>query len=150
MTMKNKLLIFAIPLSIVAAFAFGRYSVKPSPGETTTETQTESQTEKDKNTHKETEITKIKDKDGKETTVTKIVEDSNSTSKKNTETIAKTDTVVKEASTLNISLMGGVDLNDGRKEVYGAIITKQVWGPTTLGIFGLSNGIVGATVGLNF
>jgi len=69
-------------------------------------------------------------------------------------TQVKTDTntaIVTKSPTLNISGLVANDFSRGiLQPVYGASVSKQVMGPVTAGVFGLSNGIIGLSIGLNF
>lgn len=82
-------------------------------------------------------ITIVKRPDG---TVEKVIKD-------NSVITTDTETKVKERSKLAISALAGTDLS---KPIYGAAVSKEVLGPITIGIFGLSNASFGASVGLNF
>jgi hypothetical protein len=50
-------------------------------------------------------------------------------------------------SKLSLSALAGTDL---RSPVYGAHVSKEILGPVSVGIFGLTNGTFGASIGLNF
>lgn len=53
---------------------------------------------------------------------------------------------------LNVSALAGVDLSNLRAvvPVYGVSVTKQVLGPVTVGAFGLTNGVIGVSLGMEF
>lgn len=131
--------IISILILVVTAFAYGRYSVN-----TNTETKTNTETTKNTNTHKETTISK--DKNGNE--ITKIVEDT--VSKKIKDSEVNVEQQIQKRNALNISALVGTGLFNGLAPVYGASISKEFIGPVTLGLFGLTNGIVGVSLGLNF
>lgn len=66
------------------------------------------------------------------------------------ETDNKTSIVLK-SSKLNISALIANDFSRGLLvPTYGVSIQKEFIGPLTLGAFGLTNGVVGLSVGLNF
>lgn len=112
---------------LVAAFAFGRYSVKP---QTIT---------KVKEVIKHQVIVRIKHPDGtSETTIT---------TDKETKEKAVTSTSHSKA---NISALGGVDVTAKLQPIYGIAINKEFIGPITIGAFGLTNGVVGLSIGMNF
>lgn len=125
---------------LALAFASGRYSVK-SPAITKT-TQTETNTEREK--HKETETVTEKRPDGSETTRTRIIEDTNTRRKNETDTTVK---IEPPKPMLNVSALGAY--KDGEL-AYGLSVTKQFVGPVTAGIFGLNNGTIGLSIGVNF
>ncbi len=59
--------------------------------------------------------------------------------------------VVSQASKINISALVAKNLrNNDEPILYGVSVSKEVAGPITAGIFGLSNGTVGLSLGINF
>lgn len=56
----------------------------------------------------------------------------------------------QKRSTLNISGLAGIELKPHPEVFYGVSVSKEIIGPITIGLFGLTNGIVGASVGMNF
>lgn len=118
---------------ITSAFYLGRYSAP--------KTTTDKSVEETKNTH--TETTTIKQPDGTVKTVT--VTDTSKQVSKDTKT-----SVAPNVSKVNVSLLSGYDYAYTSRPVYGVSISKEVIGPVTAGVFGLSNGIVGVSVGVNF
>lgn len=66
-------------------------------------------------------------------------------------TEVSTQTTQVKSRTLNIS---GIVANDFSTRqllpIYGASMTKEVLGPFTAGLFGLSNGTLGVSVGISF
>ena len=53
-------------------------------------------------------------------------------------------------SKINISALAGVDTAARFKPVYGLSFNKEFIGPTTLGAYGLTNGTIGVSIGLDF
>lgn len=54
-------------------------------------------------------------------------------------------------SVLNVSGLVGVNPNVGIKiPIYGISVSKEVFGPFTVGAFGLTNGTLGLSIGINF
>lgn len=149
MQTKNKVIIGVV--SLLVAFALGRYSNHSSTVVTHTDTQTDTKKEADKDTqtHSVTVITKEPNGEEKTTTTT----DTTTKSKTDTQTDSDTKTTQtvtpQKTGTLNLSLLGGYDMVKAMP-VYGASVTKNLIGPITIGVFGLSNGTVGASVGLSF
>ena len=54
-----------------------------------------------------------------------------------------------KANAVNVNVLGGLDTRN-RAFTYGVEINKQVLGPINAGIWGLNNGIVGVSVGMQF
>lgn len=56
------------------------------------------------------------------------------------------------ASKFNVSALAGVDVSHLRslQPIYGVSVSKQVFGPVTAGAFGLTNGIIGVSLGVSF
>lgn len=133
-------------IALLVAFASGRYSVN-SPTIKTHETiNTQTQVNQDKDTHKKVTITKKPDG----TIITDISVDTDTkTDEKQNQNLTLDQTVTPpKKNTLNVSVLGGYDF--GRGPVYGGSVTKQIIGPITAGVFGLTNGTIGVTVGLDF
>lgn len=163
MTTKNwVIMVIIVGLTGVA---IGRYTV---PKKVTIQTQTVT-TDKvntkmdDKTnvkTHKDETTTIVKKPDGTVETITKISEDTN-TGKDvaiatNIDTTDKLNTkkeTVSQSGHLNLSFLAGANPFNFTSQpgiVYGASITTTLIGPVTSGLWGLSNGTCGASVGLNF
>jgi len=142
MTIKTKVIISCIALLV--AFTTGRYSVNTPTVKTEEEQTVEAQ--KDVETKKVTTITK----DPKGNDVTVITEDT--TIKANTDTKTQIEQTVTppKKNTLNISALAGLGLSNSFQPVYGLSITKSVIGPVTAGIYGMNNGVLGISIGLNF
>lgn len=130
-----------IILAIVIAFAVGRYSVSENKSETK---QTETQKQQDK--HKETTTVIVKAPDGTQTTTTKTVEDTVTDTKQ----LSKSKDTESRPSIVSISALMGVDTANGRQTVYGLAVSKEVAGPLILGAYGMNNGIIGLSIGVNF
>lgn len=131
---------------IAVSFAFGRYTAPSAAIKTIETNQTDTETQKD--THKETTITK--DKNGNE--VTKIIEDS--TTKKDKQSTTNIDQTVTPSNKdiLNVSALVATDgfSLSNITPVYGLSVTKNLLGPITVGAFGLTNRTVGLSIGVNF
>jgi hypothetical protein len=142
-----------ITICILVAFAVGRYSVQ-SPSTKVKETDnktTQQQTAKD--THTKTTITIVKQSDGATKTVETI--DTSITAHTTTEQQDKLSlqqtTTPPKTQPLNLSVLASVNPIKGEMQpVYGASITKQLLGPVSVGLFGLTNGTMGVSIGLNF
>lgn len=136
----KKYILFAI--IIVISYATGRYM---APQKIKTEIHTvEVEKEVTKVEHK---IVKIKEnKDGSKETI--IVTDSSSNQRsKEKDSFASKEVTVRD--TLNISVLGGISFPLSQP-VIGISAQKNLIGPVTMGLWGLSNGTVGASLGLNF
>jgi hypothetical protein len=160
MTTKTKVII-SIVVVVVTSFSVGRYTVSETVRTETKIVEVEKKEKKvdtdvKKNTKKTTKKVIVVKPDGSSETT--IVTDENTTtdkdqkvdetSQKNTDT-DKSKEVVKGDSKLTISALGGIDLST-KKPVYGASIQKDVLGPINVGLFGLSNGTCGASIGIKF
>ena len=153
MTTKVKIIII-VSVAIVS-FAFGRFT---TPTKTVIQTKTvevekkTDDTQVNNNDHKITTITSRPDG----TTVTVIKDDdSTQTSQKDTDNTASqsdtTKTVTKQSGITSISVLAGVNVtNPGNGMLYGAAVSHTILGPISIGIFGISSGIGGASVGVSF
>lgn len=136
--------------AILTAFSFGRFS---APVKTVTETkvvEVEKKTEdKDITDHKKVVI--VKNKDGSSTTT--VTDDRDSKSKQTDNTQVSSDTTkitIKEGARTTITAMAGVSITQVGTPIYGASVSRTIMGPIAIGAFGLSNGVGGVTLGLNF
>jgi hypothetical protein len=157
--MRNKIILAVILL--LGAFAAGRWL---APTKVVTEIKTvevEKKTEAtdtSKEKIKKTTTTVTERPDGTKETKTTVTEDIKSDKKtKETDESSRTKdeskTVERTGDKVTISLLGGIRLGeiaDSGAIVYGASITKPILGPLTVGIFGLTNGVVGCSVGITF
>lgn len=155
MTLKSK--IFLVGLALLASYAFGRFS---APEKVKIEKQIveveKKVTDRDaeKNTKKTTTTTKITHPDGRVEETTTVVEETNRKSSK-TETSesgkssSETTETTYSSSKVSVSGLWGIQIGTPGV-VYGASISKPILGPITVGAFGLSNGIVGGSIGLTF
>lgn len=149
--MTTKVKVAAGLVVVVGSFAAGRYSNQKPEVHTVinTEAETKKDSNKDTQTHQVSVSVKAPDGTIKTTTTT------------DTSTIAKTDTITDSTThmvqtiippkndTLNISVLAGIDFSR-QVPIYGASLTKQVLGPLTIGVFGLTNGIMGGSIGVQF
>lgn len=139
MTTKNILILSLILAALF--FAMGRYSVS--------QTNTDKKTDeiKDTNTHKQETITEVKKPDGTVTTVTQINVTRETTDKKDSEVITK----VALHPKLNISGLVAASVHSPLSlPLYGVSVNKEVLGPITMGLFGLTNGALGISIGMDF
>ena len=135
--------------ALIAAFAFGRYTAPKVPAiSQKVDDQKQEQVNTDKDVHKQTTITKKPD--GTQTTV--IVEDSTVKTEDKKQDTKKVDTTITppKINTINLNALAGVDAFHSFKPVYGAQVSKQFIGPVSIGLFGLSNGTIGVSLGVSF
>lgn len=93
-------------------------------------------------------IVEIIKPDGTKTTTTTVDTNTQVTKDKTTD---ESKVVTAQTSKLNVNAMAGLDItNPAKGFVFGAHISKQILGPISLGAFGMTNKVVGMTVGLSF
>lgn len=151
MKLNSRIKVLLIVLALLSAFAVGRYTAQKSAVKTVVDNTTKTDIKSDKETHRETTTTTEKQPDGTTKTITKIVEDSNTKKETNSKSETHVDQTVTtpKTNTLNVSALVGADIKT-LTPVYGASVSKQFLGPVTIGAFGLTNGTVGASIGVNF
>lgn len=149
MEIQTKYKVIISVVTVVTAFAIGRYTVPEKVRVETKIVEVKSQDTKKKDDVQTVVVVK-KEPDGEETTTTTTLD------KTTTDTISHVaeneDTISTKSSgtqPITISVLGGVD-TERSIGVIGGSITKPVLGPVTLGIFGLSNGTCGGSIGLTF
>lgn len=94
-----------------------------------------------------TTVTQTKKPDGTVTTVTTITDKNTTAAHSSTHTADKTTETRTEGAT-TVSALVGVDF--GRGLTYGASIQHQILGPLNVGAFGLTNGVMGVSIGIRF
>ena len=150
-----------VVISLASSFAIGRYTVPEKVRIETKIVEVEKKSDSkeqdsNKNNHKKIVIVRVVKPDGeKQTTVTST--DESTENKKNVEKVSSDTQIAKEdkkevtgnQQKVTISALVGGDITT-RLPVYGLSITRPILGPLTVGLFGLSNGSIGASVGLTF
>lgn len=149
MSNKTKLGIFVA--SILVSFACGRYTVQAPEVKTSKNTEQDVKKEADKDTQTHEVSVEVKKPDGtiQVTTTTDTTTIAKVDTSVQTDTQFKQDVIPPKTNTLNVSLLVGLDITR-QAPVYGGSLTKQLLGPITIGAFGLTNGTVGGSIGLNF
>lgn len=161
LTTRNKIII--VTSGMILSFAAGRW-LTPVKIKTETKIVTIEKKVEDKkisstdDKHIKTTITEVHKPDGTQTktTVTEDtsvaqlkVDDNKQDDVKSTSDTTKT--ITKESSKLHISALLGVNvLNPSSGLSYGALVSKDIVGPLNIGLFGLSTGQAGASVGVSF
>jgi len=154
--------LIGVGILVLVAYAFGRYSV-PERVEIKKEIVTV-EVEK-KETHKDQSV----DQNKKKTEIELTRPDGTKYKKVITQTDKKTDTqidqtverekeqtqrestVIENPRRLNLSVLAGPNFTNFKEPlVYGGHVSRPFLGPITLGIWGLSNGTGGASIGLQF
>lgn len=144
--MTTKTYILICTLCLVLGLALGRFSL---PAKTTDLEQSRTVTDTTVKDNTTKEITQTKKPDGTVTTVTVIKNDIDTNIQAKTkETDQKT--TVFNTDTLGINLMASVDVSNPTRVSYGAQVEKRILGPLNAGIWGLSDGHVGISLGLRF
>lgn len=157
----SKLGVLSVILLTLVAYGFGRWSapetvkevVKTVEVEKKTETKT---TDTDKDKHKKTTVTETIGADGTKTTTT-VIEEATTTKRTtaDTSTDTKDSTTVSDKETtyssakVSVLALYGVRFSAG-EQVWGASVSKPILGPITVGIWALTPGVIGASVGLTF
>ncbi len=138
-----KLHLAIVAIIVALSFAWGRYSV--TPAKVSASSTTEIDTTRAVDTNRVTVVTETP-AGQKSTTITEHIVSE-------TERARSTSTaVVVDAARpiLNVSLLAADNINDGLKPLYGVSVSKQIAGPLTAGLFLLSGGTIGVSIGLNF
>jgi len=151
MTTRTKYLLAA--LAVLVAFATGRWSAPDHIKIQTVEVDKKTDNKKvEDDTHKTTTITETQKPDGTETTITVITDDSiDKITDKSTEDDEKTTTKeIDKSSPTTLSVLGGIKPFSSSSPIYGAQVYRPVIGPLGIGVWGLTNVTVGASIGISF
>lgn len=161
--MENKTKVIIAAVVVTTAFAVGRFS---APTKIKTETKivevekktSEKESDNEKKTRKKTVTKEVKHPDGSTESSTETTEETESSKKKrdkNSEESSRTEKetkeVTREGGKIIISAIAAGRLQSPLASLlYGAVIQKEILGPATAGVFILTNGQIGVTVGLSF
>lgn len=140
--MKKRYKMLIIVSLIGLAFILGRYSVQ-----TDIEKDKTKQTNTDTKTNKKTKTIVNKNKDGSSTEVTVI--DETTETKKETNSSSSV-VITKNKSKFSVSALVGANSIRNIKPIYGVSVSKEIFGPITIGAWGLDNKTLGVSVGINF
>lgn len=145
--MNNSLWILVAIAYSVGVYVVG-YDIGKGTVKETVKTEVSNEVEKEKD-HKTTTITKTKDKQGNAKTVTIISEDVDKTIVKDETVSQRTQEAAREQRYRLYGISSWEIRNDFRSS-YGIGGSAKVIGPVEIGAFYLTNGTVGATVGVSF
>lgn len=149
MSNKTKVLIGFAALTLTVLLI--RYTATEYKTETKVEEKKTEETKVEKVEHKKTVTIIVEKPDGTKETNTTTTEDTDTV----TETDKKSDTTtetVKEpvSSKISILAMMGVPITGPYQPIYGISISKPVFGPVSVGVWGFSSGVAGVSLGLSF
>lgn len=133
--MTPKIQVLVTIIVTVVGFAVGRYSIKPQD-QTSKSTNTVQQ-----NTHET--IVRVKEPGGKTTTTVTIDKNLHA------EDVKETAKASQPRLKFNVSGLVGTDIHT-LMPVYGVSVNKELLGPITIGVYGLTTGMVGLSIGVNF
>jgi hypothetical protein len=151
--MKTRYKILITVVVVAASFAAGRHS-KPEVIKVETKIVEVEKKVKDteKNKNKKTVIVKKELPGGHKETTTTITENtqSSSTTTVDKKTDANSSSETRRGSSrLTISPLIGFNIQNGQP-VWGASVSKDLFGPVNMGLWGLSNGTCGVSLGISF
>lgn len=152
MILNPKREIAIVLVGLIVSFALGRYSIDPPAVKTIEVSKTVTQQEEKKDVHVQTKTIIVELPTGAKTTTTTV--DTVVTDAKDTDTKVQDEKIHTEIpnpkNTLNISALVAQDMHALGVPSYGISVQKQFIGPVTIGVFGLTSGIIGISIGLNF
>lgn len=124
------------------SFASGRYTTSSQTVTKQTDTKHE-----DQETHTITHTVVVQQPNGPTTTTT--VQETNTSDKQIDKSVSSQ--TVTPSKKLNVSLLASVSGQHlGDPPAYGVSVSKEIIGPVTAGVWGMSNGTLGVSIGLNF
>lgn len=140
--MSNREKILIGSLALLAAFAIGRYSVPTKVLEKSSKV-----VNSDLNKHTDTIVVETKKADGSSVIETHTVSDSNKVVKLEEEKSTET---TRHGGRVRLLALGGASITSIGLPVYGASISTNITGPIVIGGWGISSGVVGVSVGMDF
>jgi hypothetical protein len=132
--------------ALVLTFAAGRWS---APDHIVTKTVTVEKKTEDDVKHEKTTTVEVKQPNGTDTTTTVTTDDTEDKERDDT-SISQTKETSKSSSKLTIAALAGVNVTSPGTMIYGGSVSRGLIGPISIGVFGLSNGVGGASIGLSF
>ena len=143
--MNNKYYVLVGLVLLTGAFYAGRHTAP-------TKVETKTVTVEVEKKHEDTKINEVKIEvikpDGTKTITTHTNTETKTDIQKNS--TINTDTIAQDKhSSTSINLLAGVDIFNP-KLVYGAHISRDLFGPFTIGVFGMTNSMMGASIGLRW
>lgn len=169
LTLKQK--VGGVVVYTLLCVSVGRYTVATSIKTEKTQAKTDTSVVTDdskkkqdttKDKHEKTVIVEIDKPDGTRKKTTIITQDDSYQNKvthdvvttddtKKTDDTKDTKTVTTDARTLHVYALAGMNIsNPSQGVIYGAHVSKEIFGPASIGLFGLSNGTCGGSIGLSF
>lgn len=113
-------------------------------------------TDSERNKHKETVVTEKINSDGSKETTTHVIEETQASKKENESNSSEsakdqreTKEVERGSSKTTVGFMAGTSFTSPQV-IYGVSVYRGVLGPIGIGVWGLTNGIVGASIGISF
>lgn len=143
--MNDSYLKYKIAASLIAlalAFASGRYSVNGTVENKKVSTVVDT----DKTDHK----TVVIDKKPTGDIITTITDDIDTKTQEKQQVDDTKTNVAAKRSMVNVSALVANDFVGSFKPTYGVSVSKEILGPITVGVFGLTNGTIGVSIGINF
>ena len=134
---------------LIVAFAIGRYTV---PVKTITVTKTVEVEKKtsDYQDHKVVTIVDTKKPDGTDTKTTIITDNRDDKTTDDTKTdTSQTKEVSKSSDHLTLSLLAGANVSALGTPIYGGMVSKSLLGPINIGAFGMTNKVIGFSLGVS-
>lgn len=156
MNLKTKVITVIVYTAVVGASAYYLAPQKVKIVEKEVRVEVEKKdTKKDVKKHTDVVTVVIKTPDGTSTITTHKITDTGAVTevkdnKASTDTVEKSKEVTKSSGTTNISVLAGVDITKPGGILYGVSVNRSILGPISIGLWGISNGTCGASVGLNF
>jgi hypothetical protein len=149
--MKNKIIIGSFLLLV--SFAFGRYSASYMTSKSSSTTTSDTQIEDQSLTKIHTVIVTLEKPNGDKQT-TEIIDDNTiKNDKKDEESTNKTQTEKTQGegnTKYNLSVFAVTSVKKLEEPNYGLEVSKEILGPITMGVFGINNGQIGVSIGINF
>lgn len=148
----------AIGLVFLVGLAIGRYTL-PAKVVVKTEVQTVEKvvqdTKRDDKKNTTTIVTETKKPDGTDIKTTETVDKDQITSNTATNTDITTDSTTSKTTTYNtgslsVAGLAGVQFGGGNTITYGLHVQKKLLGPIDIGVFGFTDKLFGASIGLRF
>lgn len=146
---KTQLIILAAAL--VIGFVAGSLTHPSKEVKTTSNEKINLDIKSDKDIHEHTVTIITKTPDGVSTTRIDNTQDTVSvTNTDKRSSLVTTSDTVRGKKSINLSALVGVSVYEPLIPIYGISVTKPIFGPITAGVFGLSTGTIGVSIGCDF
>lgn len=145
----NKIKLVVAVAALVGSFAAGRQSAQPQDKKTNTDV-TQTTSDEERQIKERTRTVIVKRPDGTEVTTIDTTKKTKEKEQSKQEQAHVVESVESRNKTISITLLTGYNVMKPNGPELGIMLSKEIYGPLAVGVWGTNNGILGVSVGINF